>query len=56
MKSLSRMVLLVLASALVPVAAASCRDIDEPPPLPVYDPDAPLDGGDGDASPDGALT
>ncbi len=34
-----------LMALLVGLAAVACRDIDEPPPLPAFDPDAPLDGG-----------
>jgi hypothetical protein len=29
----------------VGLVMTACRDIDEPPPLPVFDPNAPLDGG-----------
>lgn len=35
----------VLMALLVGLTVAACRDIDEPPPVPVFDPDAPLDGG-----------
>jgi hypothetical protein len=46
--------LVLIAAVMIAVAIAACRDIDEPPPLPVLDPDAPLDGGT-DAPADGGL-
>jgi hypothetical protein len=44
----------LLVAAFVGLAVSACRDIDEPPPLPMFDPDAPLDGGS-DATTDSGL-
>jgi len=40
-----RIPFLLMAVALAVLAMVACRDVDEPPPMPVLDPDAPLDGG-----------
>lgn len=50
---------LLLAASIGALAAAACNDMDEPPPLPPLDPNAPVDAGPDaapDAAPDGALT
>lgn len=40
-----RMVVVILSATFVGVAISACRDIDEPPPVPLVDPNAPQDGG-----------
>jgi hypothetical protein len=40
-----RTAFVLLMAAVVGLAVAACRDIDEPPPIPVLDPNAPVDGG-----------
>lgn len=37
--------MVILSATFVGVAMSACRDIDDPPPVPLVDPNAPQDGG-----------